>query len=395
MSQTEKESGAYASGLAEGRAILSGRSGSTRNIAPNGAHHRGLARATARYLGIGEAELVAQVTAFHRERVERAPDPARYPEAREARDLLLRRYAGMAQAGMDQELIALAESLAFWQKHVMVHRYGKVCNPVEIDRLRERCRVVYLPESDQGPLHFKNIDDPLETWTPKPPEPPGQPWPHAPLYFDGTGSGLHVDEEPAEIFPLNVVLLCKEHCTTVPQVREFLVRYNHFWEGANLLVHDEKGNSAAFEKASRNRIAVRDAQPNGMNYINGMSAFDDSYQAFITGQRRKYLELTGQAADSVEACYFRFCDGVLRNMKRYMGELAAEPTLAKLLAVMTSRDPDGSLCKSGQKVHPDEVNPGVTLYQTLHFLRSRIMLRRQWRGETPVWEDRWEEVRYV
>ncbi len=395
MSQTEKESNAYASGLAEGKAILLGRSGSTRNIEAGGAHHRSLAGATARYLGIAGAEVVAQVTAFHRERVDRAPDPGRYPEARGARDILLRRYAGMAEAGMDAALIALVESLGFWQKHVMVHRYGKVANPVAIDKLRERCRVVYLPDSDHGPLHFKNVDDPLETWTPKPPEPQGQPWPHAPLYYDGTGSGLHVDEDPVEIFPLNAVSLCKEHCATVPQVREFMVRYSHFWEGANLLVHDEKGNSVAFEKASRNRIAVRDAQPGGLNYINGMSAFDEEYQAFISSQRRTYLQLTGQGADSVEACYFRFCDGVLRNMKRRMGELAGEPTLAALLTVMTSRDPDGALCKSGRKVHPDEVNPGVTLYQTLHFLKSRIMLRRQWRGATPVWEDPWEEVRYI
>jgi hypothetical protein len=252
-----------------------------------------------------------------------------------------------------------------------------------------------MPESDQGPLHFKNVDDPLATWTPYPPEEQGQPWPHSPLMFDGTGSGLHIDEPAEEIFPLDCKRLCREHCGTIAEAEEFLVRYNHFWGGGNLLVHDEKGNSVAFDKASRSRVALRQPDSSGINYINGMSSFDPEYEAFINQQRQLYLQKTGQSEDSEEACYFRFCHGVLENMKGYMKELKEKPTLGKLISVMTSRDPDGALCKSGQKVHPNEKTPAGTLMQRLFFLKSRILLRRQWRGNTPVWEDPWEQVQYI
>jgi len=393
--QQERETVAYARGRARAEAILAGRLGASQDILPGGAHHREEAAAVARYIGIAPPELIDQVIRYHRERLERTPDPVVYPETAGAADLLRRRYAGMAAAGMDDALIATIETLPFWEKHVMPHQYGKVADPLAINALRERCRVVYLPQSDHGPLHFKNLDDPLASWSPRPRQAQGQPWPHAPLSFDGVGNGLHIDEEPVEIFPLDARTLCAEHCTTVPEVEEFLVRYKHFWDSCNLLVHDEKGNSVAFEKASRNRIAVRQPGANRLNYINGMSAFDEEYEAFIGAQRRKYLEMVGQGEDGVEGCYFRFCRNVRARMKRHMDALEGEPTLTHLLHIMTDRDPDGPLCKSGQKVHPDEPVEEATLCQSLHFLKSRIMLRRQWRGEIPVWEDPWEMVMYA
>ncbi len=391
---TDQQAAAVAAGLQQGQAILAGHLGPNFEGQPGGQHHRALAAATARYLGVDTPALIEQVVACHRERIERAPDPQTYPEARDARDLLLARHRGLAQAGMDEALIALVETLGFWTKHVMVHRYGKPANPVAIKALRERCRVVYLPESDQGPLHYKNVDNPMSVWEPRPREPQGQRWPHSPLFFDGVGSGLHVDEEPREIFPLDVKSLCQRHCTTVSDAEQFMLRYQYFWEGGNLLIHDDHGQSVAIDGASCNRKAVRRPGPDGISYINGMSSFDDDYEAFIAQQRRRYLTLTQQDETGVEGCYFRFCTGVLRNMKKYMAELSAQPTLAKLHAVMGARDADGAMCKSGGKVHPDEVDPGYTLMQRLYFLSSRIMFVRQWRGHTPVWEDAWEMVQY-
>src|SRR5690606_28500091 len=112
--------------------------------------------------------------------------------------------------------------------------------------LTEKCRIIYVADSDRGALHFKNVDNPLTYWKPKPPVAAGTPWPFThPLVFDGVGSGLHIDDIPPEIFPVDTYSLCREHCTTVPEAEEFMVRYNYFWRSQNLLIHDYSGNSVA------------------------------------------------------------------------------------------------------------------------------------------------------
>jgi len=384
----------YAEGLEFARRLISGTRESTQNTVAPGVQLRARAAQTAAYLGLAEEAFTAHIRRFHQERLNAEPSLNVYPELKGSRDRLLERYRGMSAGGMPADLIALNESLSFWISYRMRREFGKIPNPVVMRALPERCRVIYLPESDEGPLHFKNIDDPLGTWKPQPPIPSHTPWPHAPLFFDGTGSGLHLDDEPPEIFPVNVQKLCAERCETVAEAGEFLVRYNFFWGSCNLLVHDAEGNSLAFDKASRCRVAIRHPEPSGLNYINGMSAFDEEYETFIRARRAEYLRLTGQAADSLEGCYFSFCEGVLRNMKRRMADLRTNPTREALEHMMTSRDADGPLCKSGKPCHPEDTRPGATLIQRLFFLDRKSLLRRQWRGQTPVWEDPWETIVY-
>lgn len=393
--QSDERENAYAAGLTEGRRVMAGEVGSTRHCGACGRHYLEQAQRVADAVGLPQEEIVARVTAFHRTRVDAVPDLARYPEMRGERDLLLARYRGMADAGMGEGLIALTESLAFWRDYGFRREAGESFYKIASDRrLRERCRVVYMPESDRGALHAKNVDDPLASFVPKPPVTDPGPWPYSQLFIDGVGSGLHVDEMPPEIFPVDARDLCRKHCATVAGAAEFLVRYNHFWGSANVVVHDDKGNSVALDKASRCMVAVRKPDASGISYVNGMSSFDPEYQAFIDQRRALYLRETRQDADSMEAAYLRGCDGVLRNMTRYMRELKAERTFDKLLDIMTRRDPDGSMCKSGVPCHPDDDSRHTTLIQDLLFLDDRRLLRRQWRGETPVWDDPWEVVQY-
>jgi len=58
--------------------------------------------------------------------------------------------------------------------------------------------------------------------------------------MDGVGSGMHIDDEPDEIFPLPVHRMVKTHCNDVPGAVDFLTRYGTFWSGSNLLVRDAK-----------------------------------------------------------------------------------------------------------------------------------------------------------
>lgn len=390
------ETEAYEAGRRRGEILMKGGLNTTRVVKKSGASLLQEAGRVATGLGMEEQALIERVTEFHDERLDAVPALSTYPELKGEREVLACRYRGMADAGMTRELIALAESLGFWRDCRSRRETGRVYyrGPLSTEK-RERCRVVYAPETPDGPIHFKNVDDPLSTWTPQPPITDPGPWPHAPLFYDGTGSGLHIDEEPPEIFPADAREICRRHSTTVKEAEELLTRYNYFWGSANLLIHDDEGNAVAIDKASRCRYAVRRPGPNGVIYINGMSSFDAEYQAFIEGQRTLYLEETGQDDSTPEAVYFRFAEGTLKNMKQRMAAYEKNPDHASLEEHMTSTDPDGPLCRTGRQTHPDDPVRAATLMQRCYYPDRRVMKWRQWRGETPVWDDPWETVQYA
>ncbi len=403
QSQTELKQASYEAGRRLGKIHMGGGLGITQVVEKGGGSLLKQAAGKAACVGLGAEALVARITAFHDERVAALPDLNVYPELKGERDILLEKYRGMADEGMSRELIALCESLGFWCNYRCHAETGKRPRggPLPPEKRgppppekRERCRVVYAPETDRGALHFKNVDDPLHSWRPLPVETPPTPWPFSPLFYDGVGNGLHIDDVPPEIFPADAREVCARHCTTVPEAEAMLIRYNYFWGSANLLIHDEAGHAVAIDKASRCRYAVRRQGPNGVIYINGMSSFDPAYQAFIEARRRQYLAESGQDDNTPEACYFRFAQGTLRNMQRRMKLFEANPTAEALVDHLSSRDADGPLCRPGLTCHPDDPVREATLVQRFHLLDERVLKWRQWVGEIPVWEDEWKTLRY-
>ena len=392
---SKQKQAAYKKGRRLGAVHMHGGLGITRVMAAGGASLLDKAADKAACIGLTAAALIARVTTFHDERVAAMPDLNVYPELRDEREILLEKYRGLADEGMTRELIALCESLNFWcsfRCHAETGKWAHGGQPRP--QLRERCRIVYAPETDRGALHFKNVDDPLQTWHPLPRETPPEPWPFTGLFYDGVGSGLHIDDAPPEIFPADAREICSRHCTTVGEAEELLIRYNYFWGSANLLIHDTHGNAVAIDKASRCKYAVRRQGPNGVIYINGMSSFDDDYEAWIEARRSQYLTESGQDDTSPEGCYFAMAQGTLRNMKRRMREFEASPTCDALLAHLSSRDTDGPLCRPGLSCHPDDFAREATLIQRLYLLDEHVMMWRQWVGETPVWQDDWKTINY-
>jgi len=350
------------------------------------------ARCLAKALGWQPQALMEKVAAFHRERLEAVPDLTRYPELRGYRELLLEEYRGMGSAGVDSETIALVVSLGFWRDTRLIQETGRA---VRAAALPEKCRIVYTPDSDEGALHAKNVDEPLTYWRPRPKYAPNSPWPHPhPLFFDGVGSGLHLDEVSPEIFPVNVLELCRDHCTTVEAATEFLVRYNFFWSNQNMLVHDMHGNSVAFDK-TRCRVSWRKPNAQGISFINGMGALDPGIRAFQRQQREKYLQQQGQTWDSTDGCYWKVCEGKWANMERYVAEFSKKPTWAGLKELMEQRDPSGPMCLTGRKSHPDEQAPGCSVVMDIWMVDQKKLHRRQWRGETPAYLDTPELVQFT
>ncbi len=387
---------AYRTGYALGQVHMQGGINTTRCVEAGGATLLKGAAQKAAQVGMATNELIARVVALHDERINAVPDLSVYPELDGEQELLLARYRGMADAGMSRELIALNESMGFWCNYRCRAETGKTPHGGSLppDK-RERCRVVFAPITDAGPLHFKNVDDPVHSWKPQPERLDPIPNPFTPLFFDGVGNGLHIDDVPPEIFPADAVGLAKRHCRSVAEAEEFLIRYNYFWGSANLLIHDEAGEAVAIDKASRCRYVVRRPGPNGVIYINGMSSFDPDYQAFIEARRMQYLEESGQDGTTPEAVYFRGALGTLRNMTRRMKAFEQEPTEASLYDHMCSRDADGPLCRIGVQHHPDDPIRAATLFQRCFYLRDKVMKWRQWKDETPIWKDPWKSVPFA
>lgn len=351
-----------------------------------------LARGLAHVIGWPKAKLIEEVVRFDRDRLDAVPALAVYPELRGYRERLVEEDRGKRDAGMDDELIAIARSMTDYSRVRLFALTGKM---YYAEAKPEKCRVLYVPNAKGGAIHTKNVDDPNNYFKPDAPVKPGTPWPFPhPLFFDGVGSGLHIDETPPDIFPVNPLELCREHCTTVPAAIDFLVRYNHFWHSQNLLVHDYFGNSVAFEKTAC-RVAVRGPNKNGVNYITGMGALDPGIAAHQKAMREKYLQQVGEDWDGPNGSYWKVCEGQWRNMTRYVNELPAEPTLEEINALMEKRDPDGPLCKTGVLGHPSLTIAEWTLVMHVWFPNRKAAQRRQYRDGKPAYLDPVEYIQYV
>src|SRR5690606_5225269 len=86
--------------------------------------------------------------------------------------------------------------------------------------------------------------------------------------------GLHIDDEPEEIFPLPITTMCLTECEDVPGAREFLTRYCDFWGSANAVLYDDQGRSVAIEKCSRNFIEFFEPNRYGRSHCSGMVCRD-------------------------------------------------------------------------------------------------------------------------
>ncbi|HPP67257.1 MAG TPA: hypothetical protein PKX05_05010, partial [bacterium] len=153
---------------------------------------------------IDEKELLVEVGNYYKESMSRIPSFAKYPEAKPWVEYIIKR---------DKEVMELANltekemGVLRVMNNYLTFRGYKNFGIKKRKSSSEKCRIAFLPETDMGPMHIKNLDDPIESWQPGPPLPArapisSAPWYHQNFIIDGVGSGLHIDDEPPEIFPL-------------------------------------------------------------------------------------------------------------------------------------------------------------------------------------------------
>jgi len=305
---------------------------------------------------------------FHRERMAKVPSSITYPEARPWVDYVLAvNDEVQALTGMSDRQLAIYRSL-----HDYLTFRGYACaRPAAI----ERCRIIYLPATDRGEFHIKNVDDPITYYQPDP-EPPSHAKQVTGLMWDGVGSGLHIDDEPEEIFPLPYYRMCMAHCDDVPGAVQFLTRYSQFWGGGNAVLYDAQQRNVAIEKCSHNFIEVFAPGTNGGSHCSGLACRNPQspqgqYQA---NKRLEYLRRFNQPLDGADMTYWKACD----RAEAMLGELMRKPdlTVAEILELFLTSWPKG-LNKPGSKLHPEQAVGEYTLVTRIHLYSEQVAYRYQ------------------
>lgn len=311
--------------------------------------------------------LVAGLTDFHRERMTKVPSDTIYSEAAPWVDYIL---------AVDRELQAITglsdEQMAFYRSfnaYITFRGYKNAqLRPTAMPPLvTEKCRAVYLPHTNRGQLHIKNVDDPMTFWKPST-QPMTRGLEDISLRGDGVGSGLHIDDEPDEIFPLPPKAMLPHYADDVPGTVEFLTRYRKFWGGANNFYYDRQKRCVAIEKASYNFIDVYGPEPNGGVHISGMVCRNPKTEQgqYVDAKRRQYVKLFNLPDDCPDNAYWR---GAMAFEDKLAGFLNRPdtPTAEETLAFFTAPTPHG-LNKWGAKFHENQGYLQYTLeiYAWLH-----------------------------
>lgn len=298
---------------------------------------------------VEENELLAGLDAFHEERMSKVPSFTTYPEAKSWVEHALAVERELRANGVTTRALAVTRSLG----HYLSFRGYVAARPIT----SERCRVTFDPQTDQGTLHIKNVDDPDTFWEPKPPMPATSPWEEPAekfLVWDGVGSGMHIDDEPEEIFPLPVPGMYHHYTDDVPSAVQFLTRYKQFWGGQNCVIHDAKNQSVAIEKASHNFIEVFHPDSTGRSWCSGMATRDATSPQgkYQRAKRSQYLELFNQPKDGPDQTFWNVCDAG----EKKLGDLLRQPGQLKLddvFKLYTTPFPEG-LNKTGTLFHPKQ-----------------------------------------
>jgi len=328
--------------------------------------------------------LVAGLTDFHKERMAKVPAFTKYPEARPWVDFTL---------AVDKELQALTgitdDRMAFYRSfnaYITFRGYKNAqLRPAGPPVTVEKCRAVYLPDTDRGQFHIKNVDDPMTFWKPRT-EPVTRSVKDVPLAGDGVGAGLHIDDEPDEIFPLNPKQMLAHYADDVPGAVEFLTRYAKFWGGANNLFYDRQKRCVAIEKASYNFIDVFGPDRCGGVHISGMVCRNPKTEQgkYVDAKRREFLGKFQRPDDGVDNAYW--C-GAMHFEERLAAftDRPTSPTVEETIALFTGPTPRG-FNKWGAKFHPEQGYLQYTLVieAWLHDQHKALRWQRDAFGVFPV-----------
>jgi hypothetical protein len=334
--------------------------------------------------GVSRREFAEALVVFHKDAMGRIPSATRYPEAKPFVEQVLVYEKELRQlANLDDLGMAIVMSLGKFLLFRGRRQFGLRKPPAQT----ERCRILLHLDTDRGPFMIKNVDDPAAGWKPAPTLPARLArsdywWDQAEWVADGVGSGMHIDEEPEDLFPLPGLAMASQHAHDTPGVVDFFRRYSPFCGGGNFLVYDRKLRMAAIEKTSHNHCEVFPPEDGRWGHVSGMVCRDP---ASPQGRHQKacrdeYRQLYGLSDDnSSDAAFWAFCDAGERMLVERVRNLGAHPSVKEIVELFRTPYPAG-LCKGGYRFHKAQPCTEYTLWTYAHVFGENTYLRWQ-RGE--------------
>jgi len=333
--------------------------------------------------------LFGGLVAYHKERLERVPDAVKYPEARpwvEHRLAVERELRAAGLSEWDRAVLGgLNDYLAFrGYRRAAEQRIAGSGMGAPGPRLAEKCRIAFIPDTDRGTSFIINADDPATFWR-KDRTPPSTEsgigasfW--QPLKMSGVGSGMHLDTEPEEIFPLPVMEIYGHFCDDLDGAVQFITHYGKFFSGGNFIIHDRDGRSVAIEKCSRRYTEVFQPDDRGRSRVSGMVCRDPASPQgrHLRAMREEYLRLSGRrwdAGETYDVAFWDACDLAERILAGFLDN-PLPITIEALLKLFTTPFPRG-LRKDGAKLHPEQGYIEYTLITYLALLDERQVIRYQ------------------
>lgn len=292
-----------------------------------------------------------EIVKLWQERLDADVDLTRYPECRGLREIVQSEYQGYLDGcGGDTVQAAYYYNWAYFLRLRLQTRYfgfpenerGKRTVADVYDMSAHACTAVWYEDSPDGPLNGKNLDSTpnqrMGAWIPHH-IPHGEPI--RGIRLMGTASNaIYCDEEPEEIFPVNLDDIVPDDIRTVQDYVEFRHRYRQFCGPGNAVFVDEEGRSVAIEQ-SNCRMCWRFST----NGISAVTAFDfrtPELYAFKLERDRLSLEKRGWNEECPDWIYWRGCNARGERLMRLVEEEGRRgPTLEGMARLLL--DPEGPL----------------------------------------------------
>lgn len=334
-----------------------------------------------------DEKILEAIEACNQERLDALPSTTKYPELRGMRDLIDAQWRGVTDgAKLDRMLSAMDRCKTFF-----IHRY---IHGNRLERFAARCTCIYFPTSEAGAIMGNNLDaDPDEPFN-APTSIAGE---H--LVRGGVSSGVPMDEESPEIFPVPVHQLIERYCKTAAEAVEMFERYGDFWGPGNMIVADRDHNVAMIEKTAQ-RMSVRWSK-DGFGFVTAMVQVDPELKKFVQQKRLDWLKSRGMDPDNCDdTVYWAAQDRRQKLMEELLEEARAKPTVEALRKMLQFRDDKrGWSAVCGEPIRPGVKGTGC--YE--HTLRTQVWLLAQGKAKwwaydhktgKPVWENPQPDVTF-
>ena len=327
-----------------------------------------------------------EVIRLDRERMESSPSTTKFPETKGLPDLLVAERKGFLDGcGGGPRELAFQYTWNFFATRRLNTRY------IGFEIFANHCTAVFIPSKKEGGMLYGRTadDNPAivkEVFNPPKEGPDGK----QRSFEDGVSSSVLCDEEPTEIFPVNVWKIMPPDCKKVQDKVEFLRHYNEFWGPQNKILTDEDGNGVVIEK-SNCRMGVR-YSADGTVATTACSYLIPEMKAFKEERSRLSLEICGWDETSIDWLYWQGCNARyerLLKLTREANERGA--TLDDVAHIVTDHAvpfPD-RICLAGERFHPKQTDFNWTLFASASVLEGPNRRTLFWHKESekPCYEN--------